>query len=107
MYRFLVRVGRYSGSFDEFLFDPAAPLSDWHLYTIRDRIIVDRVFRFENLSSDFAEACATVGVEAPDLGNEKDGGHPADAYKSAYDERTIARVATVFFREIETFGYEF
>lgn len=107
MYRFVVRRGRYQGSFEQFLFDPSAPLSDWGLYAVRNRIIVDRVFRYETLEHDFAEACRMVGLDPPALSVEKFGGLLPGAYREAYDDRLRDRVAAVFEREIEAFGYEF
>lgn len=107
MYRFLLTRGRYEGSFEQFVFDPRAPMSDWSLYTIRDRLIVKRVFRYERLEEDFGEACRAVGLDPPVLTVEKFGGQAPGLYRDQYDDRMRDRVAEVFAREIEAFGYEF
>lgn len=83
--------------------------TDWDRYAVGDRIIVDRVCRFEDLERELRSALKQAGVpdqevEAialPRLKSELR--PPSDPVH--YDAETAAKVAEIFRREIGAFGH--
>ena len=84
-----------------------ATYSNWPIYTIEDRIVADRVLRYENLDRDLPELARELGVPTLDLPQAKSGYRPPGHYRDMYDASTRRRVAEVFSREIENFGWAF
>ena len=81
--------------------------SDWAKYSLNGELAVDFVGRYESLDDDLRTAMRSIGLpEHTALTNEKGGLRPTVAAPEAmYDDAAAARVATVFAREIEAFGY--
>jgi hypothetical protein len=83
--------------------------SDWRRYTQGDQLLVDQVIRFEDLAAGMEEVRARIGApELPEIPRAK------SAFRTdrrpywevlAPDERD--RIAEVFSKEIEHFGYTF
>jgi hypothetical protein len=81
---------------------------DWRRYAVGDRIIVDRVLRFEDLSNELAGVAQTLNLPSLELPRAK-GGHRSDKrpYWEVLSESDRLRIAQVFADEIKLFGYEF
>lgn len=96
-------------SFAEFLRTPKCRVKNWPIYTIDDRVAVDRVVRYERLEEDLASIWTTIGLTGvPPLPRAKGGFRPADRpYREFYDTATRRIVADMYAKEIEAFGYEF
>jgi hypothetical protein len=77
----------------------------WPIYTIDDRIVVDYVGRFENLSADFSVLCDQLKLPSKKLGQTKV--MPRYDFRDVYDARSRKLVARFCGREIEHFGYRF
>jgi Sulfotransferase family len=78
------------------------------VYSIDDKIAVDRVCRFERLDEELEQVARSIGLPAlPELPRAK-GGHRADrrSYRDALSPQDRARIACVYGREIATLGYE-
>ena len=82
---------------------------DFPLYTIRGKVAVDRVGRFETLQDDLSLVCGQVGIDF-------DGWLPRAKSRFRSRERTYQQhyspaerdlVARWFRREIDLFGYQF
>jgi hypothetical protein len=67
-------------------------------------VIVDFIGYFERLNEDFARVCARIGVQA-ELPHANSTNH--SDYRTYYTPATRERVAQIFRRDIELFGYEF
>jgi len=67
-------------------------------------LLVDFVGRFESLQEDFHKVCQTIGIaaELPELNRTEH-----QDYTRYYNERSRARVAEYFAKDIELFGYRF
>lgn len=92
-----------------------APLSlrdsgGWPIYGDDDGLLVDRVYRYEDIAEASAEIVERLGLPGElDLpfarGQYRKGS--SRAYAELYDDETAARVADVFAKEIAAFGYTF
>jgi hypothetical protein len=100
---------------DEFLDllerDPQARLvrhfSNLHIYTIDDRLAVDRVIHYKQLNEGLAEVCAHLGIAASvdDLPRHKAGVRPRNDDVLSLDAAQIERVGRLAAREIELLGW--
>ena len=83
--------------------------TDWKRYTLYGTVAVDFIIRFENLAEDLRHVMSVLGLDPLDeLPHDKGGVRPSGRhYSNYYDEPARMRVAEVFQREIEYFGYEF
>ena len=82
---------------------------NWEIYTIRNKVAVDQIIRFENLLDDFRRVCDHIGIPPPlELPRLKTGIRPShvDA-RTVLTKKHIDRIARLCRREIEAFGYEF
>ena len=97
-------------TFKEFVSsDHLTNYSNWPIYTIHDRIAVDWVIRYEDLSDQLPELAARLCLpETPVLprakGNVRIDHRP---YQEWYGRAERGRVARVFRKEIEAFGWTF
>lgn len=69
-----------------------------------DRLLVDYLGRYENLHSDFAEICATVGIAAA-LPHKNLSQH--SNYQHYYDAYARELIQTHYAPDIEYFGYRY
>jgi hypothetical protein len=92
---------------DEFMDDRRGrESSDWHLYAIDDEIAVDAVGRYENLVDDLSSILRGLGVTAEiELPRAKSSHRKRDD-SERLSEQSAERIAQIFHREIEAFGYE-
>lgn len=87
---------------------PATQLSNWHIYTIDDRVAVDYIIRYERLRDGLDEVAARIGLPGSlDLPRAK-GGHRQERahYSQILDQASRHRIEAVCAREIDTFGYQ-
>jgi hypothetical protein len=103
--------GSTPGTLDDFIFSGrAAKFSCWRRYTDpkTDKLIVDRVLRYENLDAELAEVTGKLGMPRLDLPRAK-GWKRQDRrhYSEIYTPEQRDRVAKDFANEIRAFGYSF
>jgi len=81
---------------------------NWPIYTIDDRIAVDRVGRFETLHDDLAEICTRIGLpfDPTALPHTKRSA-AGTGYRQHYGEAEARLVGQLCAKEIEAFGYRF
>jgi hypothetical protein len=86
---------------------PDADLTNWHLYTDDDQIIVDDVIRYESLTSDLGRALAKVGITDPIALPHAKGNWRIDRrhYSQVLGSQARARIEAAAARELEMFGY--
>ena len=81
--------------------------NNWPMYTINDKLVVDRVARFENLSEDFNSIAEEIGLEINGkLPHAKNNLRRFD-YRSWYSTDDKVVVKELFEKEINQFNYEF
>jgi sulfotransferase famil protein len=95
--------------FKDYVFGDYDLGSDWSRYTLNGRIAVDFIGRYERLESDLAEICRRIGIPfGAGLPRHKSGiRRNTKHYSDYYDEPSVAKIATVYHREIAEFGYRF
>ena len=77
-------------------------------YIVDDRLCVDFVIRYENLSEDVMEVCKRIGLPPIDLPHLKTGFRQKRHHYSEYfDEESKAIVAEKHKNDVRLFGYEF
>lgn len=80
--------------------------SNWPIYTIDDRIAVDRILRYERLPEELADICAQLGIGFDDdLPRAKSGIRKVSDTVAGLTPLQRARIAKLFSREIAYFGY--
>lgn len=80
---------------------------NWPLYTIKDRIAVDMICKYENFEQDFKTACKKIGIEPPETVPRVNTSQSNYDYRSFYSNKEKAIVEQIFNNEIEFFGYSF
>lgn len=112
--------GKSDVSFDEFLrrkLDPdrpdperlrPSPVTNWEIYTINDRIVVDTIGRYETLSEDLARLGQQLGfhLDLSDLPGSKSG-FRKKTFGSMFTPGTKRLVEQIYAKELETFEYRF
>jgi len=96
-------------SFAEML-PSAARYSDFDRYSQNNKILMDRVIRYENLHQELKEVLADLGIPFQNFERvrSKAGYRPsATPYQAYYNRTTRQMVADAFRREIAVLGYEF
>lgn len=84
-----------------------ADLTNWHLYSEGDTIIVDEVMRFETLQTELARVLEKLGINDPVALPRAKGNWRTDRrhYSTVLGDEARRRIETAAAREIETFGY--
>lgn len=79
------------------------------IYTIRGKVAVDRICRFERLQEELEEIRAQLGLPEPLVLPRAKGSFRADRrpYREIFDEGQRRRIADVFGRELALLGYAF
>lgn len=71
---------------------------------INEKMAIDRILRFETLTTDFAHLCQDLGISAAlphvNASTRRD-------YRTYYSARSRDKVATLYKRDIDLFGYSF
>ena len=105
-YRYSARKPTFTKTFAEFVRSPRLErlALNERLYRLRGQVVVDRVYRYEELSSAMAEVSSRLGL-ALDLPHAK--GSSGPHYRVLYGPGDAEVVRERFIRTIEEFGYEF
>lgn len=77
-----------------------------YLCTFGSKPKVNFVGRFENLENDFETVCSHLGIKARLPKMNRNPKRSSD-YRSYYDDDTINKIATIYKKDIEYFGYTF
>jgi hypothetical protein len=79
------------------------------IYTIDDKIVADRICRYEQMSEELDAIGKILGFPEPLVMPRAKGGHRKDRrhYSQWYDDKTRDAVAQMFPEEISAFGYTF
>ena len=81
----------------------------YDLYTINDRVVVDKICRFENLTEELEAVCQHLGIpgklELPKAKSKyrKD----KRSYQDILNEEERKKIAKLFRKEIDILGYQF
>ena len=106
-YRYSARKPTFTKTFAEFVRTPRRmerlALNE-RLYRVAGQVVVDRVYRYEELPDAVADISARLGVDL-DLPHAKQGSGPH--YRELYGPGDAEIVAQRFRRTIREFGYEF
>ena len=106
-YRYSARKPTFTKTFAEFVRTPRRldrlALNE-RLYRLGGRVVVDRVYRYEDLPAAVADISGRLGI-ALDLPHAKQGSGPH--YRELYGPGDADIVAERFRRTIREFGYEF
>lgn len=83
-------------------------VSNYNLYTIKGKIAVDFIGKYENLKSDLNFVLNKLELQFDELPREKAGyRNDSKNYKSYYTEKTKKLIAKRNKKEIKLFGYNF
>lgn len=96
-------------SIEEFVHSPRlVNASDYDRYTIKGRIAVDRVFRFEELAQSMSELQQILGLDGLFPLPRAKGNTRQDrrSYREVLGPAERRRIEAVFARELSAFGYE-
>ncbi|MGP1383519.1 MAG: sulfotransferase family 2 domain-containing protein [Thainema sp.] len=87
----------------------AGQVKGWSLYTIDDKIVVDKVAYFENLDQEIEEISTVLNLpEKLEIPRSKSGFRKAKkSYKELLDEEDKKQLDQIFEKEIGHFGYTF
>jgi len=82
---------------------------NWSIYTIRNRVAVDHILRFENLLADFGDVCDRIGIPRPnELPRLKSASRPPGiAPADLLSPKQVDRIGYLCRKEIDTFGYTY
>lgn len=108
-YHFRPERGREKVPFYEFVLSDQLPAwSNWRIYADGDGILVDKLLRYDLLEEELGEVTDQLGLPELDLPRAKSH-HRTDRrpYQEWYNPTTRERVAEVFHREIDYFGWTF
>jgi hypothetical protein len=80
----------------------------YKLYTIQDRVVVDQVFKYEQIGNAMEQIRGRLGLdETPSLPFAKaDFRKDKRSYRDILSDDNRAEIARLFAREIGMFGYE-
>lgn len=105
------------GAYLDMKLDPARPYANnldttrrpqiEHLTDLTGAMIVDHVGRYESLQDDFDLICDRIGVARIALPHHRKSTTRKAGYRQYYNDRTAERIARVYQRDIEAFGYRF
>ena len=105
-YRYSARRPSFTRTFAEFVRSRRVTrlALNERLYRLRGAIVVDRVYRYEELPAAMADVSARLGIEL-DLPHAKQGSGPH--YRELYGPGDAEIVAERFARTVREFGYTF
>lgn len=81
------------------------PQSFW-LTDRRERLLVDKIYRFEEIESAMPEICDQLGVDVPQQLPTRRHSKRLP-YSELYDQQSAALVGRLYARDVEAFGYSF
>jgi hypothetical protein len=82
---------------------------DTHIYFIDDVPVADEYIRYETLEEDFARVCDRLDLDIRSIPELKRGprGKKVIPYQAYYDDELRDKIAAIYHREIEHFGWSF
>lgn len=86
------------------------PMSSYDLYSYANRVIVDQVYKYEEMDESLADISQRLGLkEVISLPEYKAKGsfRAKKGYRDMLDEETIKEISVMFAREIAFLGYEY
>lgn len=91
---------------------PVGFYSNWPIYTIDDKIVMEHVARYENFKKEITQILEKIGISpTKQIGNQKTGfrkkSESEKDYRGMYNTETKKLVENLYEKEIETFGYCF
>ena len=78
---------------------------NWPIYSIDDVVVADEVIRYENLNEDLRRVCGEIGIALTELPRAKTGIRKPQDTTDILTRSQCARIAALFKKEIEVFGY--
>lgn len=106
-FRFANQRGRRYTTMADFLTsDEVSRFDNWPLYTIDNRVAVDHIARYEDLDDGLEAIWRKLGIDPGPLPHAKATGGDRP-YRDWYDDETTQRVADLYPREINYFGWKF
>ncbi len=78
-----------------------------YLYDSNDNLMVDFVGRFENLNEDYEKIRQKIGTGEPLKHLNKTKDKKENDYKKAYTPEMAEKVAQIYKKDLELFGYSF
>ena len=98
--------GKFKGDFDRFLYEfPIEP--NWQLYTIDDELVVDRVYRYEDMDSAIADIAGRLDLQLSMLRRDKQHYRADKDYRPFYSQSSRDHVAQRWARTIALLQYDF
>jgi hypothetical protein len=88
----------------------AKDVGNWDIYSLGPQVVTQSIIRYDRLSEDLAKVMVHLGLPPVEiLSQAKSGFRPASArdYRAMYDDRSRDRVARLYAREIDYFGWQF
>jgi len=76
------------------------------VYDDNDNLIVDRLLRFENLNAEFSSLCYEKNWEDELIHAETTANNSVIPFYKYYDETSALKIAKIYERDIEKFGYD-
>jgi hypothetical protein len=87
--------------------DTSIELQSDYLIDLHGHQVVDFIGRYERLHTDFATACARIGIAPPALPHTRRATDRSKDYRSYYTAETAELVARYFQKDIAMLGYTF
>lgn len=81
--------------------------SGWRLYTIKDKIVVDRVFKYEKMDKAFKELEKRLGVKLKQYHVKTNYRPDRKHYRELLNDDSRRLIEKHFKKEIKAFGYSF
>ncbi len=83
-------------------------LNNWSMYTIANKVVVDRVLRYENLFEDIKKLAQDLKLKSPiQLPNLRKYTADRPHYSTFYSDQSRRLIAKWYAREIDALGYQF
>ena len=92
--------------FDRFLHEIPVP-QNWQLYTRDNKVMVDKVYRFEDLQTSLQEISSFTGLSFAGLSHDKRSYRPDNDYRAQYSQSSRDYVAEKWKQTIDLLGYDF
>ena len=71
-----------------------------------DKLLVDKLIRFENLQDDFSEVCSHIGIPELNLPVTRKTSKDNKSYMEYYDDESEAMARKYFAKDFELFNYQ-
>lgn len=83
-------------------------LNNFNVYAIDGKVVTDRMLRYESFDDDLAALWSDLGIEAPELGREREySKEPRPHYSTFYTPESRDLIGSWYANEIEALGYSF